>query len=56
MISSETEETVTIGFYILVSYYREQSLSLEAGLKYLVQGAQEADTFRSIFRQLSGGK
>ncbi len=32
-------ETVTIGFYILVSYYREQSLSLEAGLKYLVQGA-----------------
>jgi NADH-quinone oxidoreductase subunit N len=32
-------ETVTIGFYILVSYYRERSLSLEAGLKYLVQGA-----------------
>ncbi len=24
--------------------------------KYLVQGAQEAGTFRSIFRQLSGGK
>jgi NADH-quinone oxidoreductase subunit N len=32
-------ETVTIGFYILVSYYRERSTSLEAGLKYLVQGA-----------------
>jgi NADH-quinone oxidoreductase subunit N len=32
-------ETVTIGFYILVSYYRERSLSLEAGLKYLVLGA-----------------
>ena len=32
-------ETVTIGFYILVSYYRERTLSLEAGLKYLVLGA-----------------
>jgi NADH-quinone oxidoreductase subunit N len=32
-------ETVTIGFYILVSYYRERALSLEAGLKYLVLGA-----------------
>ena len=32
-------ETVTIGFYILVSYYRENPLSLEAGLKYLVLGA-----------------
>jgi NADH-quinone oxidoreductase subunit N len=32
-------ETVTIGFYILVSYYRERPVSLEAGLKYLVQGA-----------------
>jgi NADH-quinone oxidoreductase subunit N len=32
-------ETVTIGFYILVSYYRERVLSLEAGLKYLVMGA-----------------
>jgi NADH-quinone oxidoreductase subunit N len=32
-------ETVTIGFYILVSYYRESSRSLEAGLKYLVLGA-----------------
>jgi NADH-quinone oxidoreductase subunit N len=32
-------ETVTIGFYILVSYYRERSISLEAGLKYLVLGA-----------------
>ncbi|HRG55355.1 MAG TPA: proton-conducting transporter membrane subunit, partial [Lacunisphaera sp.] len=32
-------ETVTIGFYILVSYYRERASSLEAGLKYLVLGA-----------------
>ncbi|HKB57778.1 MAG TPA: NADH-quinone oxidoreductase subunit N [Lacunisphaera sp.] len=32
-------ETVTIGFYILVGYYRESTLSLEAGLKYLVLGA-----------------
>ncbi len=32
-------ETVTIGFYILVSYYRSSVLSLEAGLKYLVMGA-----------------
>ena len=32
-------ETVTIGLYILVSYYRTSSLTLEAGLKYLVMGA-----------------
>jgi NADH-quinone oxidoreductase subunit N len=32
-------ETVTIGFYILVSYFRDNALTLEAGLKYLVQGA-----------------
>ena len=32
-------ETVTIGFYILVGYYRESTRSLEAGLKYLVLGA-----------------
>jgi NADH-quinone oxidoreductase subunit N len=32
-------ETVTIGFYILVSYYRTSAASLEAGLKYLVMGA-----------------
>jgi NADH-quinone oxidoreductase subunit N len=32
-------ETVTIGFYILVSYFRDNSLTLEAGLKYLVLGA-----------------
>ncbi len=32
-------ETVTIGFYILVSYCRENPLTLEAGLKYLVMGA-----------------
>ena len=29
-------ETVTIGFYILVSYFRDNALTLEAGLKYLV--------------------
>jgi NADH-quinone oxidoreductase subunit N len=32
-------ETITVGFYVLVSYYRESALSLEAGLKYLVLGA-----------------
>jgi NADH-quinone oxidoreductase subunit N len=32
-------ETVTIGFYILVSYFRDNALTLEAGLKYLVLGA-----------------
>ncbi|MFT3783926.1 MAG: NADH-quinone oxidoreductase subunit N [Nibricoccus sp.] len=32
-------ETVTVGFYVLVSYFRNQSLSLEAGLKYLITGA-----------------
>jgi NADH-quinone oxidoreductase subunit N len=32
-------ETITVGFYILVSYYRTNSLSLEAGLKYLITGA-----------------
>lgn len=32
-------ETLTIGFYILVAYGRHNSLSLEAGLKYLVMGA-----------------
>jgi NADH-quinone oxidoreductase subunit N len=32
-------ETVTVGFYILVSYFRSSALSLEAGLKYLVMGA-----------------
>ena len=32
-------ETVTVGFYILVSYFRTNPLSLEAGLKYLVMGA-----------------
>jgi len=32
-------ETVTVGFYILVSYFRANPLSLEAGLKYLVMGA-----------------
>ncbi len=32
-------ETATVGFYVLVSYFRTSSLSLEAGLKYLVMGA-----------------
>jgi len=32
-------ETVTVGFYILVSYFRTSALSLEAGLKYLITGA-----------------
>jgi len=32
-------ETVTIGFYILVSYFRGSERSLEAGLKYLIMGA-----------------
>jgi NADH-quinone oxidoreductase subunit N len=32
-------ETLTVGFYILVSYFRSSEASLEAGLKYLVLGA-----------------
>jgi NADH-quinone oxidoreductase subunit N len=32
-------ETVTVGLYILVSYHRSSSRTLEAGLKYLVMGA-----------------
>jgi NADH-quinone oxidoreductase subunit N len=32
-------ETVTVGFYILVSYFRSNPLTLEAGLKYLIMGA-----------------
>jgi NADH-quinone oxidoreductase subunit N len=32
-------ETITVGFYVLVSYFRNNSLSLEAGLKYLITGA-----------------
>ncbi|OHE79888.1 MAG: NADH-quinone oxidoreductase subunit N, partial [Verrucomicrobia bacterium RIFCSPLOWO2_12_FULL_64_8] len=32
-------ETVTVGFYILVGYFRTSALSLEAGLKYLIMGA-----------------
>ena len=32
-------ETVTISFYVLVSYFRHTSHSLEAGLKYLIMGA-----------------
>ena len=32
-------ETLTIGLYILVSYHRTRTASLEAGLKYLVMGA-----------------
>lgn len=34
-----TLETLTIGLYILVSYFRTNPLTLEAGLKYLVMGA-----------------
>lgn len=32
-------ETVTIGLYVLVSYHRTSTASLEAGLKYLLMGA-----------------
>lgn len=32
-------ETATVGFYVLVSYFRRSVLSLEAGLKYLIMGA-----------------
>ena len=32
-------ETATVGFYVLVSYFRTNALSLEAGLKYLIMGA-----------------
>jgi NADH-quinone oxidoreductase subunit N len=32
-------ETLTIGLYILVGYFRTQAASLEAGLKFLVMGA-----------------
>jgi NADH-quinone oxidoreductase subunit N len=32
-------ETVTVGLYVLVSYYRANPRTLEAGLKYLVMGA-----------------
>ena len=35
-------ETVTIGLYILVSYFRANPLTLEAGLKFLVMGALSA--------------
>src|SRR5471030_3475004 len=32
-------ETMTVGLYILVSYYRSNARTLEAGLKYLILGA-----------------
>jgi NADH-quinone oxidoreductase subunit N len=32
-------ETLTIGLYILVAYFRTSTASLEAGLKYLIMGA-----------------
>ncbi|HEY1847999.1 MAG TPA: NADH-quinone oxidoreductase subunit N, partial [Opitutaceae bacterium] len=32
-------ETLTVGLYVLVSYYRSNAATLEAGLKYLVMGA-----------------
>lgn len=34
-----TLETATVGFYVLVSYFRQNAFSLEAGLKYLIMGA-----------------
>src|SRR6266498_1986919 len=34
-----TLETLTIGLYILVAYFRTSASSLEAGLKYLIMGA-----------------
>ncbi len=34
-----TLETLTIGLYILVSYFRTNPATLEAGLKYLIMGA-----------------
>jgi NADH-quinone oxidoreductase subunit N len=34
-----TLETVTVGLYVLVGYFRASPLSLEAGLKYLILGA-----------------
>jgi NADH-quinone oxidoreductase subunit N len=37
-----TLETVTVAFYVLVAYCRTSSLSLEAGLKYLVLGAMSS--------------
>jgi NADH-quinone oxidoreductase subunit N len=35
-------ETVTVAFYVLVAYGRTSSLSLEAGLKYLILGAMSS--------------
>jgi NADH-quinone oxidoreductase subunit N len=35
-------ETVTVAFYVLVAYCRTSSLSLEAGLKYLILGAMSS--------------
>lgn len=32
-------ETLTVALYILVSYFRSNALTLEAGLKYLIMGA-----------------
>jgi len=32
-------ETITVGFYVLVSYFRTSASSLEGGLKYLITGA-----------------
>jgi NADH-quinone oxidoreductase subunit N len=32
-------ETITVGFYVLVAYFRTSPFSLEAGLKYLITGA-----------------
>lgn len=35
-------ETVTVAFYVLVAYRRTSSLSLEAGIKYLILGAMSS--------------
>jgi NADH-quinone oxidoreductase subunit N len=35
-------ETVTVAFYVLVAYGRTSSLSLEAGLKYLILGSMSS--------------
>ncbi|TVR54221.1 MAG: NADH-quinone oxidoreductase subunit N [Puniceicoccaceae bacterium] len=35
-------ETATIGLYVLVAYFRDRPLSLEAGLKYLIFGGLSA--------------
>jgi len=38
-------ETITISFYIMTAYLRDQSASIEAGVKYLVLGALSTAVF-----------